>query len=190
VCVRRLEESPSPRRGEKGVKEEGLSLIRFPRVARRAAGRPRRSTRGYIPPPRWGGNGERHGEYRTRNSEHRMTKAADFIIYYYLLNIRCSPFVAPAGRHCALATGRKPVVNGALHPPTLFFSPIGASEAVGSIAPLGLETEKKCLPRACATGLLSCVPEGAETTYATGAWNSRPSLAAGENTGSIPHPSG
>ena len=42
----------SPRWGEKGIKEEGLfSLIRFPRVPRRAAVRPRRSTRGYIPSP-------------------------------------------------------------------------------------------------------------------------------------------
>ena len=31
-------------------------LIRFPRVARRAAAQPRRSTRGYIPWPRWGRN--------------------------------------------------------------------------------------------------------------------------------------
>jgi len=45
----------SPRWGEKGIKEEGLfSLIRFPRVPRRAAVRPRRSTRGYIPTPQWG----------------------------------------------------------------------------------------------------------------------------------------
>jgi hypothetical protein len=31
-------------------------LIRFPRVPRRAATRPHRSTRGYIPWPRWGRN--------------------------------------------------------------------------------------------------------------------------------------
>jgi len=43
---------------------------------------------------------------------------------------------------CSL--GREPVVNGALYPP-LFFSPIGASEAVESIAPLGLNRrERRC----------------------------------------------
>ena len=41
--------------GAKKNKRNGLLLlIRFPRVARRAATRSRRSTRGYSPSPRWG----------------------------------------------------------------------------------------------------------------------------------------
>ena len=49
------QKSPLPRRGEKEKKGPGpFFLIRFPRVSRRAAMRPRRSTRGYNPPPRWG----------------------------------------------------------------------------------------------------------------------------------------
>ena len=55
--IRLLQESPSPRRGEKGkINPDRFSVTRFPRVPRRAAMRPRRSTRGYIPQPRWGLN--------------------------------------------------------------------------------------------------------------------------------------
>ena len=43
-----------PAGAKRGEKPRPLFLIRFPRVPRRAAVRPRRSTRGYNPPPRWG----------------------------------------------------------------------------------------------------------------------------------------
>ena len=42
---------------------------------------------------------------------------------------------------CSL--GREPVVNGALYPPPSLFSPIGASEAMGSIAPAGAQNKKE-----------------------------------------------
>ena len=48
-------EARRPSGAKKGKKDDGLfCLIRFPRVARRAAARPRRSTRGYNPAPRRG----------------------------------------------------------------------------------------------------------------------------------------
>ena len=49
-----------------------FSLIRFPRVPRRAAERPRRSTRGYNPPPRWGERWRRHVDGERRGSEARV----------------------------------------------------------------------------------------------------------------------
>jgi len=48
---------PGRKRGKKG--RGPFSLIRFPRVPRRAAERPRRCTRGYNPPPRWGEKGKK-----------------------------------------------------------------------------------------------------------------------------------
>jgi len=54
------------KRGKKG--RGPFFLICFPRVPRRAAERPRCSTRGYNPPPRWGEKGEKRAGDPFRSS--------------------------------------------------------------------------------------------------------------------------